>query len=449
VKKWVMVVAVALGTAAAVLTFPKPAPDTSELGRAVIAHLRALTSPDYQTRDDAEAALAAIGPTGAPFLVAALDDRPASLESALLRLNDRLGLPPVQPSTTPQLRVRAAEQLARLGAAHPLTVPALVCAFRDDHSTVVAEAQRSLRRIGPRNAVPELLRALSNRDARVRRFSAEVLRDFGSEASNATPQLLEILTDRSEGVRVQAAQALAAVGGHAAVPGLTGALDDRKPAVRAAAARALANIGHEALSAYPKLQCRLADPHPDVRVACAKAIWSIQGEARQAVPVLIAALREPVSWEAALILASIGPNASNAVPALIERLKHEKVPRPLRETPVAALALGQIGAAAVPALIETLASSNPRVRTSAALALGYVGPQASGATPQLVDLLSDSDGDVRRAATLSLGTIDPGRKELVSALLAMASDEDIFLQSLAASTLERIDPEAAASIRRE
>src|SRR5688572_17517901 len=120
-----MVVAVALGTAAAVLTFAKSKPETSELGRAVTAHLRALTSPDYQTRDDAEAALAAIGPEGAPFLVANLDDRPTALEIALLRVNDRLGLPPFLPSSTPQLRVRAAEQLASVAAEHPLTVPAL------------------------------------------------------------------------------------------------------------------------------------------------------------------------------------------------------------------------------------------------------------------------------------------------------------------------------------
>jgi HEAT repeat protein len=449
VKKWVMVVVVALGIAAALLTFAKPAPESSELGRAVIAHLQALTSPDYQTRDDAEAALAAIGPQAVPFLVASLDDRPAALERALLYLNDRLGLPPIPPSSTPQLRVRAAEQLARVGTAHPLTAPALVRAFRDDHSTVVMEAQRSLRRIGARQVIPDLLRGLSKRDTRVRRCAAEVLRDFGAQANSATPQLLELLTDRSEGVRVQAAHALAAVAGQAAVPGLIDALDDKKASVRAAAARALASIGPEAVSARSKLQRRLADPNADVRVASAKAIWSIQREAREAVPVLIAALGEPVSWEAALILASIGPNASNAVPALIERLKREKVPRPLRETPVAALALGQIGPAAVPALMETLASTDPRVRTSAALALSYVGPQASGATPQLVNLLRDPDGDVRRAATLSLGTIDPARKELVSALVAMASDEDIFLQSLAAATLERIDPEAAASIRRE
>lgn len=448
-KKCVIAVVIALGVTAALLILPRSTVEDSEKGRAVAAHLRALTSSDYQTRDQAEAALAAIGPEAVPFLIAALDERPTALETALLRLNRRIGFPRIEVSSTPQLRVRAAEQLARLAPHDPSAVPALVRAFTDDHSTVVSEAQRSLRRIGAQRAVPKLLHALSKRDARTRRCAAEVLRDFGSKASDATPELLELLTDRSEGVRVEAAHALATVGGRAAVPRLTRALGDKSPSVRAAAANALATLGPEAASACGELHQRLKDKHSDVRVACAKAVWMIQRDAGAAVPVLVAALQEPVSWEAALVLARIGPSASNAVPALIERLKREKVPRPLRETCVAALALGQIGAASVPALIPILGHSDPRVRTSAALALGYVGAPAAPATLQLVKLLNDPDGDVRRAATLSLGTIDPSRRELVSALLAMANDEDIFLQSLAASTLERIDPDAAATVRRE
>lgn len=448
-KKYTIAVAIALGITAGLLTIPKSRPNDSQKGRAVDAYLRALTSADYETRDEAEAALAAIGPEAGPYLIAALDDRPTALETILLRLNARVQFAQIQLSSTPQLRARAAERLARLAPSDPRTISALVRAFSDDHSVVVTEAQRSLRRIGPATAVPELLRALRKRDPHVRRCATEVLRDFGKQARHATPELLELLTDRSDGVRVQSAHALATVGGAAAVPGLIRALDDKTPAVRAAAANALATIGSDAASATNKLRQRLQDERADVRVACAKAVWVIERDAAAVVPVLIGALREPVSWEAVLVLASIGPGASNAVPALIERLKREKVPRPLRETSVAALALGQIGPASVPALIPILASDEPRVRTSAALALGYVGAPAAAATPTLVKLLNDADGDVRRAATLSLGTIDPARKELVSALIVMANDEDIFLQSLAASTLERIDPAAAASVRRE
>src|SRR5215208_7366819 len=93
---------------------PKSTVEDSEKGRAVAAQLRALTSSDYQTRDQAEAALAAIGPDTAPFLIATLDERPTALETALLRVSRRIGFPRIEISSPPQLRVRAAEQLARL-----------------------------------------------------------------------------------------------------------------------------------------------------------------------------------------------------------------------------------------------------------------------------------------------------------------------------------------------
>jgi HEAT repeat protein len=448
--------AIALGVGAGVLTLPSSEREDSEKRQMVHAYLCALATSDYEAREDARGALAAIGPDAAPFLIAELEDRPGALDDLLFRISKRFAFVKFEPSTTPQLRARAAEELAaftRTATAEtgvPVeTVRALVRAFADPDGAVVEEAQRSLRRIGPVVAVPELIATLSARNDNVRRHSAEVLRDFGPSAARATAPLLKLLDDRKPIVQVQAAYALARVSGTAAVPGLSRALNDRNPAVRAAAAQALGCLGAEASSIAEPLRQRLADTNPRVRVCAARALWLINRDAAAAVPVLAAALREPGSWEAALALGAMGPAASNAVPALVETLKREKVPRPLRETPVSALALGHIGGASVPALIDTLANAEPRVRTSAALALGFVGAKAFPATKQLVALLSDRDGNVRRAATLSLGAIDPGRKELVPALLVLANDEDVFLSSLASSTLERIDPDAAASVRRE
>jgi HEAT repeat protein len=448
VKKCLIVSALALGIGAGLLTLPH-SDDDSEKREIVIGYLRALTSPDYQRREQARVSLAQIGPEATPALIAALEDRPGTLETILLRLNGRFGVFPVVPSTTPPLRMRSAEQLATLAAGDPRAVRALAGTLAEEDGPLVEEAQRSLRRIGSAAAVPQLITVLRDGDLNARRHAAEVLRDFGPYAASATSALLNLLKDRSIPVRVQAANALARVAGVGATGGLTQALDDRSPAVRAAAADALGWIGEEAAPTVAKLRCRLADYHPRVRVCSARALWLITGDASAAVPVLSATLRESVCWEAALALGAMGPSASNAVPALIDMLKREKVPRALRETPVSALALGQIGMPSVPGLIDTLANPEPRVRTSAALALGFVGGKALEATKGLVKLLSDSDPDARRAATLALGVIDPARKELVPALVLMANDEDIFLSSLASSTLERIDPLAAASVRRE
>jgi HEAT repeat protein len=417
-------------------------------GKTIAGHLRDLSGGDYQQRSAAEAALAAIGEPAVPFLIRTLQDCPGPLESVLLRVGRHVPFLRIDPSTSPQLRQRSAEQLAAITPRDQRVIRALISAFTDKDRAVVEEAQRSIRRIGL-PAVDELARALRNRNFRVRLHAAEVLADLGPPAGAAVEDLQTALRDRNEIVRGRAATALASVAGANSVKPLCAGLKDRSAIVRAAVSDALGSIGCPASLAVPELNVALKDSEPAVRTAAARALWRINGDAPKAVPVLAAALSSQTGWQAALALGEIGAPASAAVPALLEALKREKVPRPLRQTPVSALALGQIGIASVPALITTLDNPDARVRTSATLALGFVGPNAASAVPQIVPLLNDPNPEVRRAATLSLGAIDPARKELVPALVAMASDEDIFLSSLAASTLQRIDPEAALALNRE
>jgi HEAT repeat protein len=187
----------------------------------------------------------------------------------------------------------------------------------------------------------------------------------------------------------------------------------------------------------------LSDEDGSARVAAARALWQIDGRSRSLVPVLTAALQDAdAGWQAVLVLGEIGPEAADAVPALIATLKQEKVPRPLRTPPGSAIALGKIGVGSVPALIECLRDSQPRIRTSAAIALGFVGPKAEAAVPALTGLLSDSDLEVRQAAALGLGDINLHIRELPPALAALTHDDDIFVSASAASLLRKIDPDA-------
>lgn len=447
-KKCLFILALAAGTSVGLwTTFSRPAESTRQ-AQIVEHHLRALAHGDYQAREEAHAALALIGSPATPFIIRALDNRPGPVEQIVTRLGQHFPWLGVQPSTDHQLRARAAEQLAsKTLCAHPDAVPALIRALADEHSTVAEEAQRSLRRIGPQATLPQLTRALRSRDEAIRFQAVEVLRDFGPTAVAAAPDLRHLLRDRKSGVRAITVRALGRIAGPAAAPDLMRSLDDRNSFVRSAAAASLGAMGKSAAPSAPKLRSLLADSSLGVRIEAARALWQVTGDTTEAVPVLIRAL-VPGVWDAALALGSMGAAASNAVPALVTMMKREKVPRPLRETPVSALALGQIGAAAVPALIPLLQDADPRIRTSAALALGFAGAHAREATPHLVAVLGDPSADVRRAATLSLGTIDPARKELVPALIEMANDEDIFLSSLASAALERVDPEAAAAVVR-
>lgn len=97
--------------------------------------------------------------------------------------------------------------------------------------------------------------------------------------------------------------------------------------------------------------------------------------------------------------------------------------RPLRPFPewteqeAAAEALGRIGAAAVPQLVEALRSPDADVRLKAVEVLGRMGPEAADAVGTLVPLLNDPDERVRKATIRTLGQIGPAAKEAVPALV--------------------------------
>src|SRR5262245_13179691 len=80
-------------------------------------------------------------------------------------------------------------------------------------------------------------------------------------------------------------------------------------------------------------------------------------------------------------------------------------------------ALGRIGAAAVPALVDALRSGDPAMREKALEVLGRIGPDAEAAVPDLVQLLDDPDPAVRKSATRTLGRIGPAAEGAVPALM--------------------------------
>jgi HEAT repeat protein len=87
----------------------------------------------------------------------------------------------------------------------------------------------------------------------------------------------------------------------------------------------------------------------------------------------------------------------------------------------AASALGGIGPEAkeaVPALITTLKDQNVDVRRYAASVLGEIGPPA---VPELIAALKDQDAEVRRHAASALEKNGPEAKEAVPALITCPS----------------------------
>ena len=93
--------------------------------------------------------------------------------------------------------------------------------------------------------------------------------------------------------------------------------------------------------AVATLKKALTDQNPDIRETACRILTQLGPEAKEAVPALIDLLAvKQEAWRVSVVLATleaIGPDAKEAVPALLSR------PLPLRET---VLCLGGVGPAA-------------------------------------------------------------------------------------------------------
>jgi HEAT repeat protein len=189
----------------------------------------------------------------------------------------------------------------------------------------------------------------------------------------------------------------------------------------------------------------LTDPATVVRSEVSVALGFDGPLEASVVPVLAEYLsdKEPIRRAvAAATLVYIGPDAMDAVPALIETLLHDPVPAIRR---VAAEALGKIGAsAAVPALARVVLNESEfsTVRLEAAFALGRLGLPASALVPRLIRALTDHpDVAVRLEAARLLATLVRPVSAVVSALYkASVEDPDVKVREAARRALERNVP---------
>ncbi len=163
------------------------------------------------------------------------------------------------------------------------------------------------------------------------------------------------------------------------------------PSGRVKAAEALANLGPSAQDATPALVDCLQDKNPLLRQKAIIALGLIRGHPKLAVPALVKALDDKgilpegagttIPQSAVLALANYGPEAADAVPALLERAKSG--PPDLKGQCV--VALGRIkaqGERVVPLLLEYLTGKDDGyLRGQAARALVRFGPDRAFVSP--------------------------------------------------------------------
>jgi HEAT repeat protein len=293
--------------------------------------------------------------------------------------------------------------------------------------------------------LPDLLRALDNKEATVRAIAAKALGDLRFDGQPAVSHLLKALHDPDELVRRFALESLNKIGApdRSDAKLLIGALKDKDLEVRAYAARALGRLGPDGSSAVGALLEDLKDTEVAVRQNAAVALGKVGGDAKERVqPALMVALNDPVREvraAAAEGLAALPMRAAD-VPALLGLIKHKDAE--VREQGALGLmTVGPDAKAAVKPLENALQDPSARVRRASLQALAGVGPDARDAVPAVQKMLQDSDREVRLGALDVLGSVGPDARGATGAIVNALSDPDLRRAALA--TLKKIGPIAS------
>jgi HEAT repeat protein len=133
--------------------------------------------------------------------------------------------------------------------------------------------------------------------------------------------------------------------------------------------------------------------------------------------------------------ASLGHEASSAVPALIESLRTDvggTGQEASHQDYRSALALAAIGNPAVQGLRCLLTERKESVRAEAAMALGRIGPDAEFAVPDLIVLLGNKNERIRREASLALGRIGTAASE---PLITASKNSDVVIRANAVEAM--------------
>jgi HEAT repeat protein len=442
-----------IGTALATIllsfAFIRRAPDPITEGRALSAWVLDLLSSDYTVRWEAQRVLLKVGEPCVPKVRELLLRRSAFQWPEYLKgLGTFFPFLSVSRMDPALCRARAAEFISLLGAKAVAAAPELVDSLSYPQAT--RDAERALQRIGD-PAVPAIIDGLRSRKAEIRIRSARLLRDSTARGARSTGALIQALRDSQPAVRREAAVSLGKAGTEQekTVAALLAASVDSAAEVRAACFEAVRSQKRCSPAILARIRTGMEDPIPLVRLEAAKAYWALTHDSDISVRVLNSVLPTQEGWQAAYALAAIGPGAAYAIPALIEVLKREKVPRAFRTPPSSSFALGQIQEAAIPALESVLAHPEPAVRIAAVLAFGFMGEHARGAVPKLTPLLQDPEPEIRQVTAITLATAGAGRELVLPGLADCLHAEDIYVRSTAGALLRQIAPEKEWAIASE
>jgi len=181
-------------------------------------------------------------------------------------------------------RIRAAENLAKIGLEAKVAVPTLIEALKEPNADVQLAVINALRMIGfeTEAVVPSLIALLKSPNSLFKQIVARMLGDIGSGAEAAVPALIDVLKNEDEldFVCAEAACALGMIGQGKkdVIDASIEALSNWRVVVRRTAAGVLGQFGSEAKNAVPTLIELLKDKDGEVRFNAAKSLKMISPE---------------------------------------------------------------------------------------------------------------------------------------------------------------------------
>jgi HEAT repeat protein len=299
--------------------------------------------------------------------------------------------------------------------------------------------------IADSQSTKDLIQGAKTGDEVARLRAIDTLGEQGETTPEAVAALSILLKDRSAIIRAHAAHALSHFGAAArpAVEALAPLIVDPDLNVQREAIRAWTRIHPGPNVSVPVLGKVLKDADPAVRSA---ALHLLAEAGRAAVPALVQALKnEKAGLWACLVLAEIGPDAADAVPALTDALTTNKRPEIRREAALALASIGPASASAVPVLAGFLSDQDTSISSAAAYALGRIGPEAKAAVPLLGKGVEGSDPFLQAVSVWALVKIEPqneARKQKAVALLTVAlKSQQPRLRAVAARSLADLHPD--------
>jgi HEAT repeat protein len=330
---------------------------------------------------------------------------------------------------------------APLRAQEAVIVPVetLTTQLADSNVATRRDAAYQLGKIGAaaKPAVPALVRALRDQDKQVWTLALTALAELGPDAKEAMPALIESLGGggnagnpgmgrRGGGGRgrggdrtqrlMRTAYALSRIGPEAISP-LIAVLGVDDPDARASAARALGGMGPQAKEAIPALVTNLAYNDSTVRQESVDALALIGSESLAPVRKALASETAAQRASAALVLAQLGASAQAAEPELVALLASEKDPTVRAATLTAMAKVSADPAKAMPALVAAVGDDSEAIRHAAINAIGGTKALRRVAAAPLAAQLKSENAATRQRAAQALGRLGPDAVDVLPALL--------------------------------